>query len=79
LNAKAFASIGQVIRLPYLDDVTAMITTNTISRKEVTLMLVVEVMLALMLFTWGAAIWASFHDEETGEHAPQGQYWRRAA
>ncbi len=42
-------------------------------------MLVVEMMLALMLFTWGAAIWASFPDEEIEEHAPQGQHRRRAA
>lgn len=43
-------------------------------------MLVVEVMLALMLFTWGAAVWASFRDEDTEEHGtPQGQYWRKAA
>lgn len=60
-----------------------MITTlaeKACEQKEVNVMLVVEVMLALMLFTWGAAVWASFRDEDTEEHGtPQGQYWRKAA
>jgi hypothetical protein len=43
-------------------------------------MVTVYMLLGLMLFTWGAAIWASFHDEETEEHhTSQGQYPRRAA
>jgi hypothetical protein len=49
-------------------------------KKEASLMLVVEVMLALMLFTWGVAIWASFHDEgAVDRRTSEEQHWSSAA